>query len=271
MIFPRMICRLERGLALLLYRFGIRESLAVAAAVRQTTSALAHGVDYGFIDTLDASIRATDERVMTVLEEVNKRMTDLAATHSHRLILRIGARLWMLRSEHYMLRFRELERTRDGERQERPTDAALMCGRMFPEESDHVEKYVGGLLDMIQGSVMLSKPKTMQEAIEFANDLMGQKLHTFAERQDENKRKLFNNPRDNQAQQQPFKRQNVARAYTVGPGEKKKYGGTLPLCTKCKYHHTRPCTAKCTNCKRVGHLARDCRIPAAANTQRAPG
>ncbi|GKD58177.1 hypothetical protein Tco_1295686 [Tanacetum coccineum] len=35
-----------------------------------------------------------------------------------------------------------------------------------------VEKYVGGLPDMIQGSVMASKPKTMPEAIEIAIDLM---------------------------------------------------------------------------------------------------
>ncbi|GJX57020.1 hypothetical protein Tco_0286917 [Tanacetum coccineum] len=33
---------------------------------------------------------------------------------------------------------------------------------------DEVEKYVRGLLDMIQGSVMAFKPKTMQDAIEFA-------------------------------------------------------------------------------------------------------
>ncbi|GJZ19847.1 reverse transcriptase domain-containing protein [Tanacetum coccineum] len=61
---------------------------------------------------------------------------------------------------------------------------------MFPEESDEVEKYVGGLPDVIQGSVMASKPKTRQDAIEIANDLMDQKIRTFAERQAENKRKL---------------------------------------------------------------------------------
>ncbi|GJY66025.1 putative reverse transcriptase domain-containing protein [Tanacetum coccineum] len=53
------------------------------AAAKQTGSVLARRVDYGFIDTLDASIRATDERVMTTLEEVNGRMTDIAATHRH--------------------------------------------------------------------------------------------------------------------------------------------------------------------------------------------
>ncbi|GKC02211.1 reverse transcriptase domain-containing protein [Tanacetum coccineum] len=45
-------------------------------------------------------------------------------------------------------------------------ELALMCGRMFPEESDKIERYVGGLPDMIHKSVMASRPKTMQDAIE---------------------------------------------------------------------------------------------------------
>nr|GEV83589.1 putative reverse transcriptase domain-containing protein [Tanacetum cinerariifolium] len=44
------------------------------------------------------------------------------------------------------------------------------------KESDEVEKYVGGILDMIQGSVMASKPKTVHDAIEFATELMDQKI-----------------------------------------------------------------------------------------------
>ncbi|GJU39815.1 putative reverse transcriptase domain-containing protein [Tanacetum coccineum] len=122
-----------------------------------------------------------------------------------------------------------------------------------------VEKYVGGLPDMIQGSVMASKPKTMQDAIKFATELMDQKIYTFADRQSKNKRKLNDNSRNNQTQQQPFKRQNVARAYTAGPGDKKEYGGSLPLCLKCNYHHNGQCAPGCNNYKKVGHLAHDCR------------
>ncbi|GJU21769.1 putative reverse transcriptase domain-containing protein [Tanacetum coccineum] len=144
-------------------------------------------------------------------------------------------------------------------------ELALMCDRMFPEESDKVEKYVGGLPDMIHGSVMATKPKTMQDAIEFATELMDKKISTFAERQAENKRKLDNN---NQTQQQLSKRQNVAQAYAAGTGERKEYAGTLPLCNKCKFHHNGPCTVKCANCKRVGHLTRDCWSSAATNNQR---
>ncbi|GJY71677.1 hypothetical protein Tco_0475380 [Tanacetum coccineum] len=52
-----------------------------------------------------------------------------------------------------------------------------------------LEKYVGGLPDMIHRSVMASKPKTMHDAIEFATELMDKKIRTFAERQIENKKK----------------------------------------------------------------------------------
>ncbi|GJR43395.1 hypothetical protein Tco_1311498 [Tanacetum coccineum] len=61
-----------------------------------------------------------------------------------------------------------------------------------------------------------------------------------------------------------------SRAYTTGPGEKKEYAGTLPLCNKCRYHHTGPCTAKCENCKRIGHQTKDCRSLTAATNHRAP-
>ncbi|GKB09492.1 retrotransposable element Tf2, partial [Tanacetum coccineum] len=71
---------------------------------------------------------------------------------------------------------------------------------MFPKESDEVEKYVGVLPNMIHGSVMASKPKTMQDAIEFATKLMDQKIRNLVDRQTENKRKLDDTSRNNQNQ-----------------------------------------------------------------------
>ncbi|GJX02140.1 putative reverse transcriptase domain-containing protein [Tanacetum coccineum] len=60
-------------------KFEIGES-STAVAARQTGHTLARGVDYGFIDTVDASIQASKGRVMTAVEEVNERVIDLAAT-----------------------------------------------------------------------------------------------------------------------------------------------------------------------------------------------
>ncbi|GKD42537.1 reverse transcriptase domain-containing protein [Tanacetum coccineum] len=143
-------------------------------------------------------------------------------------------------------------------------ELALLCVRMFPEEFDNIERYVGGLPDMIHRSVVASKPNRMEEEIEIATELMDKKICTFTKCQTENKRKQDDNHQ--QPQKQQNKRQNTDRAYTAGSGEKKPYGGSKPLCAKCNYHHDGPCAPKCHKCNRVGHLARDCRSTANANT-----
>nr|GEW16722.1 hypothetical protein [Tanacetum cinerariifolium] len=71
---------------------------------------------------------------------------------------------------------------------------------MFPEEAAKVERYIGGLPNMIHGSVNASKPQSMQEAIEFATEMIDKKMLTHAERQTEKKRKLDDTSRNNQHQ-----------------------------------------------------------------------
>ncbi|GJT12294.1 reverse transcriptase domain-containing protein [Tanacetum coccineum] len=108
-----------------------------------------------------------------------------------------------------------------------------------------------------------------------ANDLMDRKLLTYAERQSDNKRKADDSSRNNHGhQQQPFKRQNVAKVYNMGTGERKPYGGSLPKCNKCHLHHNGPCTQRCHKCNKIGHFARDCRSTGntnVANTQKGNG
>ncbi|GJX30367.1 putative reverse transcriptase domain-containing protein [Tanacetum coccineum] len=145
-------------------------------------------------------------------------------------------------------------------------ELALLCGRMFPKESDKIEKYVGGLPDMIHKSVVASKPKTMQEATEMAIEVMDKRIRTFADRQTESKRKFEDTSRNTQnQQQQQNKRQNTGRAYTAGSSKNKPYGGSKPLCSKCYYDHDGPCAPKCHKCNKVGHFARDCRSTTNAN------
>ncbi|GJR37861.1 putative reverse transcriptase domain-containing protein [Tanacetum coccineum] len=142
--------------------------------------------------------------------DLRKKMTDKYCPRNE--MKKLEVELWNLKVKGtdvtgYNQRFQEL---------------ALLCVRMFPEESDKVERYVGGLPDMIQGSVVASKPKTMQEATEMASELMDKKINTIAERQAENKRKFENTSRNNQNQQrQENKRQNTGRAYTARSGDKK--------------------------------------------------
>nr|GEW13705.1 hypothetical protein [Tanacetum cinerariifolium] len=115
-----------------------------------------------------------------------------------------------------------------------------------------------------------SKPKTLDETIELANNLMDQKLRTYVERQTDNKRKADDSSRNNHGHQQhSSKRQNVAKVYNMGLGERKPYGGNLPKCTRFHFHYNGPCTHKCHRCNKVGHLARDCKSSRNANVANA--
>ncbi|GJZ41742.1 putative reverse transcriptase domain-containing protein [Tanacetum coccineum] len=107
-------------------------------------------------------------------------------------------------------------------------ELALLYGRMFPEESDKIEKYVGGLPDMIHGSVVASKLKTMQEATKMAIEVMDKRIRTFTDRQTENKRKPDYNQQPKQHHQN--KRQNTSRAYAAG--DRGTRSGQKPTCFK---------------------------------------
>ncbi|GJY72410.1 reverse transcriptase domain-containing protein [Tanacetum coccineum] len=125
--------------------------------------------------------------------DLRKKMTDKYCPRNK--MKKLEAELWNLKVKGtdvigYNQRFQEL---------------ALLCVRMFPEESDKIERYVGGLPDMIHGNIVASKPKTMQEAVEMATELMDKKVSTIAEREAENKKKFENTSRNNQNQQQQNK------------------------------------------------------------------
>ncbi|GKB46001.1 putative reverse transcriptase domain-containing protein, partial [Tanacetum coccineum] len=312
--------------------FEVGESSA-AAVTREAGHALTSSVDYGFIDTMDASIRASESRAMTAVGEDNRALLraqvsllarekryfrSMASSYKREDV--IARQAWS-RSEDWSTDLEASIRTLEAQkmppkkttttpmtdvaikaliaqgvvdalveyeahrssgngddshdsgsdrRTERAThectysdflkcqclifegtegvtvghDAAygmtwktlrkMMTGKYSPrselkkleieiwnlkvKESVKVEKYVGGLPDMIQGSVMASKPKIMQDSIEFGTELMDQKIRTFVDRQAKNKRKLDDNSRNNQTQQQPYKRQNVAKAHSGNDG-----------------------------------------------------
>ncbi|GJS81953.1 putative reverse transcriptase domain-containing protein [Tanacetum coccineum] len=177
----------------------------------------------------------TDDAFAMSWRELIKLMAEVYCPRNE--IQKMESELWNLTMKNndlaaYTQRFQEL---------------TMMCTKMVPEEEDRVEKFIGGLLDNIQG---------------------------YAMKNVENKRRLEVNQRDNYGQQPPFKRpnvrgQNVARAYTAGNNERKPYNGPVPLCNKCKIYHEGPCIVRCVKCNKVGHLTRDCKvINSTTSTQR---
>nr|GEW92351.1 hypothetical protein [Tanacetum cinerariifolium] len=257
------------------YEVGESSAAAVARPIEGRRA------DYGFVGSVEAEIRlriaedigygirdtwidprdVAKEEALTTLEGVNTRVTELAAVQEqdtqdiYGVMEDAQATLTTQLSSlqgHLVTTLGEIQALQAKE-------------QAHVEESDRVERYIGGLPDLIHGSVAASKPKTMQEATVMATGLMDKKIHTYAESQATNKRKFEDTFQNNQGRQQPPKRQDVTRAYAAGSDNRQQYAGFRPLCPKCNFNHNGLCIPRCYKCNKIGHLARDCRSPTNAN------
>ncbi|GJW58720.1 putative reverse transcriptase domain-containing protein [Tanacetum coccineum] len=155
-------------------------------------------------------------------------------------------------------------------------ELTVLCPNMVPNNDKLLEAFIGGLPRSIEGNVTASKPQTLEEAINIAQRLMDQVTkHAPMQVSSDNKRKFddrrtfSNNSRSNNNyrntnnrynnRRQQNRRQEAGRAYAVTSSENGRYAGDLPLCKRCNYHHTGPCTGRCNNCNRMGHLSKNCR------------
>nr|GEW10896.1 reverse transcriptase domain-containing protein [Tanacetum cinerariifolium] len=244
-------------------------------------------VDYEFIDTLDASIQASEGRVMTAVGEVDKREWSRSEDRSTNLEASIrtlearkmvpnktttpmtDATINQLIAQYVADALAEYEATRNngnaydihdsgsGRRTERATRECTFSDFLKCQSLNF--KGTEGVVGLTQCALTWWSSHVKTVGHDAAYGMTWKIL------------KKMMTDKNNHTQQQPHKRQNVARAYTAGPGKMREYGGSLPLFTQCNYHHNGLCAPKCNNCKKVSHLAHDCRNQAATfNNQRAP-
>ncbi|GKA97657.1 reverse transcriptase domain-containing protein [Tanacetum coccineum] len=93
-------------------------------------------------------------------EVPNKKMTDKYCSQGE--IKKLEIELWILKVKGndvptYIERVQEL---------------TLICTKFVANETEKVDKYISGLPDNNYGNVKSSRPKTLNETIELANDLM---------------------------------------------------------------------------------------------------
>ncbi|GJW64381.1 reverse transcriptase domain-containing protein [Tanacetum coccineum] len=160
-------------------------------------------------------------------------------------------------------------------------ELAILCPNMVPNAEKLLEVFISGLPRSIEGNVTASKPQTLEEAINIAQRLMDQIIKRDSVQETNNHKRRFedrrnthnnnypnehnnnnhsnnhnhnnyqdnrnNNNHNNDYHQQQHKRQEAFKTYAATNG----YTGNLPLCKRCRLHHTGPCSVKCQNIMQI--------------------
>ncbi|GJY33532.1 putative reverse transcriptase domain-containing protein [Tanacetum coccineum] len=126
-------------------------------------------------------------------------------------------------------------------------ELTLICTKFITNETEKVDKYISGLPDNIYGNVKSARPKTLDETIELANDLMDQKLCTYAGRQSDNK----NEGDESSEYYHGHNKQNFKEAEC-------RQGSIWDRKKEAKGNGASPKGNGCFECGALGHFKRDC-------------
>ncbi|GJR57522.1 putative reverse transcriptase domain-containing protein [Tanacetum coccineum] len=145
----------------------------------------------------------------------------------------------------YTDRFHELER---------------LVHHLVTPESRKIERYVYGLAPQIRGMVAVTKPKTMQKAVQISSALTDEAVRNGSIKTVE-KRGNVEEPSKDKNGRDDNKRTRTGNAFatTINPVVRENTGA-WPKCTTYNSYHAPggPCRT-CFKCNRPGHLAKDYR------------
>nr|GEU44041.1 putative reverse transcriptase domain-containing protein [Tanacetum cinerariifolium] len=243
-------------------RFEVEESLSAAAA-RQTGHTLAYRVDYGFVDIVDASIRTSESIAITAVGEREAADARQAWVHSESRSQAMEAQIRALQRDVDVL---QRQRIRD---EDRLTSHIQHEHDMFRELKMPPKRTTTPMSDAAIKAIVSQSVADALAEHEANRSINGDDSHDSGTSSRRTERaacectyklalmcsRMFLEESD-----------EVEKAYTIGPEEKKVYEESKPMCSKCNYHHDGQCAPRWANqravtsfeCEAQGYFKMDC-------------
>ncbi|GKF11510.1 reverse transcriptase domain-containing protein, partial [Tanacetum coccineum] len=135
----------------------------------------------------------------------------------------------------------------------------MLVPHLVTPETKRIERYIYGLAPQIHEMVAATEPRTIQSAILKAGVLTDEAVRNGSLKRNGEKRgessKEGNVRGDN-------KKDRTGKVFaTITNHVKKEYTGSAPKCTNYNFHHHPKTSCRAyTNCNRLGHFVKDCRV-----------
>ncbi|GJW95454.1 putative reverse transcriptase domain-containing protein [Tanacetum coccineum] len=146
------------------------------------------------------------------------------------------------------------------------TDRFHELGKLVPRlvtpESLRIKRYIAGLAPEIRGMLRATQLTTIQSVILRAGILTDEAVSCGTLTKGNEKRKGVEELSKQGGRRNDDKRAKVSKGFVAATSHRNKYTRPHPKCAKCWTYHPegRPCIV-CFNCHKLGHYARNCRMP----------
>ncbi|GJX67067.1 putative reverse transcriptase domain-containing protein, partial [Tanacetum coccineum] len=145
---------------------------------------------------------------------------------------------------------------------DRFNELAKLVPHLVTPESSCIKSYIAGLAPEIQGMLWATQPTTIQSTILKAGILTDEAVSCGTLTKGNEKRKGVEESNKQGGRRYDDKREKVSKGFVAATSHRNEYTGPHPKCAKCWTYHPdgRPCIV-CFNCQKLGHCAKNCRMP----------
>ncbi|GJT23213.1 hypothetical protein Tco_0893150 [Tanacetum coccineum] len=141
-------------------------------------------------------------------------------------------------------------------------ELAKLVPHLVTLESACIKRYVAGLAPKIRGTLKVTQPTTIHDAILRAGILTDKAISCYTLSKSNEKRKAVEETGKSGGSWRDKKKAKMGAGFVATTPPKNEFVNQYPKCTKCYTYHPKDGVCRlCFNYQRPDHFAKDCRAP----------